>query len=349
MQIPEQINNDQLSPLQRKAKYLRELKRVDPPSLKLTDTVPLRDDGANGDETADDGIYTGRYPDTKLDGEYSFHFRANGTTSDGIAFKREHSSKKYIPVGPDIDMTIVFVKKLKAARDRSKQYMVTVLPRDRFGNYMRPGYAGAFKLSASHGEFIDAVRDNLDGSYTQILELPAAVDEKEVRIDIAAKGVPLSVALSDKLVKDKGARFGVSVHGGLTIPLGNFNKYYDPSVYAALDLEFRITRCISVLGLVGFNNFTRQSSSKTDHWVNASIGPKYTRAIGPISAGIFAGGGIYFPEHGSNKFGFHAGLSFGYPIARHWTVELGQTYHHVFYDWDDMDFTVTHAGAIFRF
>jgi opacity protein-like surface antigen len=159
--------------------------------------------------------------------------------------------------------------------------------------------------------------------------------------------VPLSFTLPEKL--EKAGHFGLSAHGGVAVPLGNFADYYNPSYYVGMDLEYHFNRNFAAIGLAGFSNFKLASGDETDYWANISVGPRYTHTVGPVFASIIAGAGIYIPEDGSNEVGVHAGVGLSYPIHRHWTVELGQTYHRVFCDADDIDFTVTHAGACYRF
>ena len=68
---------------------------------------------------------------------------------------------------------------------QSVQIVVTL--KDALGNYLSPGQAGAIQFEVDHGQPVGAVQDNVDGTYTQVIEMPVSL----------AAGAVLTVKLGD--------------------------------------------------------------------------------------------------------------------------------------------------------
>ncbi|MFN8533543.1 MAG: VWA domain-containing protein [Dehalococcoidia bacterium] len=76
---------------------------VQGPDPRLNMTVRLRDDGRHGDGEANDGVYGGTYPFTRLAGSYRVDFRASGVNHAGEAFTLYEDRSFYMLGFPDTD------------------------------------------------------------------------------------------------------------------------------------------------------------------------------------------------------------------------------------------------------
>lgn len=203
-QIPEKRGDENLSPLQRKAIFLTDISKVAFPASTEPITIRLYDDGSHSDVSANDGIYTNQFTNTLKEGTYSFYFNSTGPTSGGNAFDRDDVIQKYVTVGVKSDKIEIDVKFDKIVeKEKRAYYNITVTPRDAFGNYLGPGHPGAILLKSSKGEFIDDIKDNLDGTYTVTFSIPDDEKEKNIDIGVNIMGADISFNLADK--SDKGA------------------------------------------------------------------------------------------------------------------------------------------------
>jgi opacity protein-like surface antigen len=240
----------------------------------------------------------------------------------------------------------VDVARLPSVEEKLKQFTVIITPKDPLGNYLGPRYSGVIKLSASQGKFINRLQDNLDGTYTQILQVPPSVNVKDEDITVDVKGETLSFNLAKKLKKP----YSVSFQVGSTIPAGNFNNNYDADFSIGLNFDYHLAPQLSAVGLLGYNHFNSGTPSVSDpYWWNISMNLKYEFTTNPLRPYVNAGPGVYIPEHGSTRLGFNAGLGLNYSLNPSWVIELGADYHHIFTSGSDTDFFVPCIGLFFRF
>ncbi|HEY2669133.1 MAG TPA: hypothetical protein VGJ07_02025 [Rugosimonospora sp.] len=109
-----------------------------------------------------DGTYRATFTDTSVPEHYTFYVTATGVTADGVAFRREGKQETFVQVRPDPAATLVDIHQTVAG-----QALVTVVPRDQFGNVLLidPTTAGGFGVVAP-GAQLGGLLSNLDGSYT---------------------------------------------------------------------------------------------------------------------------------------------------------------------------------------
>lgn len=344
--IPANLSNENFPPVQRKAMFLTEMRQVTYPGRRGPVTLELYDDGTHGDAKAGDGIYTNQFSDTVKEGTYSFYVRASGSTRAGNKFKRERLIQKYITVNVAPEYVLVDVDSLGVTADEVQRYAVTVTPKDPLGNYLGPRYSAVISMTASKGTFVGGLKDNLDGTYTQILNLPAGVNVRDVDITISVKDEELTFNLAEKV----GRRYGISFHLGGAIPTGNFNNNYDAGYSVGLNVEYRLLPQLLVQGIIGYNHFDAGSSSVSDTcWWNISANLKYEITTTPLRPYIHGGPGIYIPKSGSTEPGYNIGLGLDHSLSPDWTVGLGADYHHIFTSGSDTEFFVPHIGVIYRF
>ncbi|MCH8060931.1 MAG: VWA domain-containing protein [Chloroflexi bacterium] len=183
--IPKKVEEETLPDLVRKFRFLRESRSVALPGRTAPRTLKLYDDGTHGDAVANDGVYTAQFEVMK-EGTYSFHFQSVGADGGKASFQREAKFDKYVPVkvAPDgIDLDVKSVSPVERGPGRLE---VLITPRDQLGNYLGPRYAGAIKVEPSWGRLVGNPRDNLDGTYTQIVEVPTGLkDTVSISVSVA--------------------------------------------------------------------------------------------------------------------------------------------------------------------
>lgn len=129
---------------------------------------PLFDDGErDGDGALEpDGIFGNPLSDLlRREGHYSFHARA--TYGHHCKGTRETSWSTYVSVRIDPGTSVVTTDPIGTGPGDCTPLRATITPRDRYGNYLGPGRASSFELSAKTGSALTSgVTDNGDGSYS---------------------------------------------------------------------------------------------------------------------------------------------------------------------------------------
>lgn len=152
--------------------------------------LELRDDGSQGDEVADDGIYTLRFTNTQYEGSYRFTFLAEGENLDGSAFTRTKVFAEYVRVEVDPAATESGSRVLQqSGATVFREYYV--LPRDRFGGYLGLGHAADVQFLASAGTWIGPVIDYGNGYYARTLSYDASQGEPDVTPVVQDKPIGL--------------------------------------------------------------------------------------------------------------------------------------------------------------
>ena len=341
--VPEKFGAEKLSPLQRKAVFLADYRKVPFPKLLGPLTIRLYDDGTHGDISAGDGVYTNYFTDTPKEGTYSFYFRASGTSAEGNAFDRDRLVQKYLSVNVDSANMGVEIFKLPLS-EGLRQHNIVITPKDAFGNYLGPRYGGLIKLQANTGKFIAELKDNLDGTYSQILQIPQAADPKKVNVTVEVKGVTSSFNLGNI----SGGNYGLSVHAGWTYPRGVFDTLYDSSTMVGVDAEYELRPLLYAVLLLGNNRFKAGPAVADDTtWWNVSANLKREFLHTRFRLYVNGGFGLYIPNAGDSRLGFNLGGGIRQQLRPNIDGELGVDYHHLFSE--EIRFLVSHVGVIFRF
>lgn len=197
--ISPERDGEKLSQIQRKAIYLNDVRKIAVPGRLTPNEIKLYDDGSHGDVLAGDGVYSNTIANTGKEGTYAFHVQATGPTDGGNGFDRDIILHKYLTPrvsAKHIELTAV---RLESAEQQLKRYELLITLKDAIGNYLGPRYGGGIALKTEPKVEIGAVKDNLDGTYSQVLELPANVNVKDVKISLTAQEAELSFALDDKV------------------------------------------------------------------------------------------------------------------------------------------------------
>jgi hypothetical protein len=174
----------------------------------------------------------------------------------------------------------------------------------------------------------------------------SSVDLGDIDITVDVKGTATSFNLAHKLQK----RYSLSVHAGITLPVGNFNTLYNGSYRLGLNLDYHLSPRLSLLGLLGCNHFKAGSPPVSDtHWWNLSANLKYECTTYPLRPYVRGGAGLYIPKTGRAQPGVNLGLGLDYSFNADWIIQWGTDYHHIFTSGTTTGFWVSQAGLIFRF
>jgi len=216
--VPHEVAGELLSDVYRASMALH-AGGIDFPFTASQFSLELYDDGTHGDVTPGDGVYTNTYDDTDVEGVYTFAFTAKGVTPAGISYTREATSQRYVEVNVISESIFVVVdfSEIYEAEHRA-YYIATVTPKDPFGNFLGPGYADSISLTATRGEFIGEVEDNLDGTYSLTLRTPSYVNEDDIDIGVNVGGVDTTVRLDR--VSNRPEVEGVTWHDWLPWVIG---------------------------------------------------------------------------------------------------------------------------------
>jgi hypothetical protein len=144
------------------------------------------------------GTYTATLPDSPLPGKYTFSTTLafkHPTTNENIKRVRSIEAAVEVKVDPNAsDITVTRVD--------GPLYHVVVVPRDKFGNYVGPGYGSGVSVKLTGGGTVAGPPQDAgdQGNYTTSINVPAGVDP---RVTIAVNGyqladAPLSVILRGK-------------------------------------------------------------------------------------------------------------------------------------------------------
>jgi hypothetical protein len=198
-QVPQKQGQEHLSALHRKAIYLMKNSQIPLPTRTRPEFVRLVDDQSHGDAKANDGVYTARFSDTRQQGTYVFYVQAAGITGAGMPFKREKVIEKHVAIKVEPSSVAVEAVRQPAIEQDVKAYKIRVTPKDALGNYLGPGHANSVQLAASAGKWTESMQDHLDGTYTQVLAIPKAVQPQAVNLRLNVKNAAITFRLADKL------------------------------------------------------------------------------------------------------------------------------------------------------
>jgi hypothetical protein len=197
--IPAVRQGETLSPIQRKATYLYEVRRITVPGRLPPTDIRLFDDATHGDQIAGDGVYTNTIGQTAKQGSYAFRVRASGTTTGGHGYDRDASFNRYLVSGVSAVQTALVAVRQHSKSPNRKRYALKITPRGALGNYLGPQYAGAIRLKVGSEVKLGPLADNLDGTYTQLLEIDQNTNVAHVKIGLRVQDAKLSFLLGDKL------------------------------------------------------------------------------------------------------------------------------------------------------
>jgi subtilisin family serine protease len=212
--VPKEMYGEELSTTERlylalqKRLGVRELlPRKDLPPFYLT-------------ESEKEGVYTGQFAPTRVEGFYGFTIHIEGVTPKCQLFQRELSYS--VVVAPDPDSKETVVKPEWNGRDDPRSSLtVTVKPVASGGHLLGPGFSSQIQITGNGMlKPTSEVVDQSDGSYTQTFQVlergpvqlkarVAGIDLPDITLDTALP-VPLAVK-PEKCINDAACTIVVSL------------------------------------------------------------------------------------------------------------------------------------------
>jgi len=186
--VPSVGTTDKPSPrLQRLEDLLRKCNRI----LKRDPTpLNLYDDGTHGDAAPGDGIYTLAFDGTNYEGSYVFRFNVDGTTASGNKFTRSKRFAEYVRLEVDASES-ESGSRIISQQGNTVEEEFYIIPRDRFGGYLGPGYGYLVQFSATAGQFASGLVDYNNGIYSRTLRYNSSESPK-VSAVVQGKTIPVS-------------------------------------------------------------------------------------------------------------------------------------------------------------
>ena len=181
------ISRDPISLVDQKLQILTKQAGKDILPRKMTKFM-LFDDGKHGDGKVRDGVYAASFTDNKTPGSYTLRIVAsNIPAGKNLTTTREWTTSLYNGINTDPKYSQIDVKRLTQTAD-GWRYIVKIVPRDQFDNYLGPDHRVSISVSSRYGKYQIELTDNVDGSYTKDILLPTKELKAGVKLGINIDG-----------------------------------------------------------------------------------------------------------------------------------------------------------------
>jgi hypothetical protein len=309
--------------------------------------MTLFDDGTHGDEVAQDGIYTACFTATQNEGHYSFNINVSGITPGGSRFQRRLVHTATVEHGAvDPAKTLVRVDPPVIDPSAGVPSIVTVVPMDRFGNPLGPGYSSQIAVATTGGRLPGEPQDNGDGFY--FYRIPADRISAPERITVIIDGREMQTRPVLR-VEDDFPSFGISGHVGRAFPLSDLSNAYDPDMSYGADIHYAFDCHWAVFAIWGYNQFKSKIAGIDDLQIqNFSLDVRYYPLCATVTPYVAVGPGAYLPKNGDTQFGGNAALGLKFQITSNLALDAGANYHYMF-DSGNTQFLVGQVGILLNF
>ena len=148
-------------------------------------------------------------------------------------------------------------------------------------------------------------------------------------------------------------RWGLSLHGGITIPHGNFNNVFNPGPNGGVDVEYRFNQRFSAEGIYTYNRFRGETFGPiTIPDMNLhvfSINGKVYGSSSPVRPFFNFGAGAYKFDPGPTRGGLNAGGGLQFDVSPTVAIDAMYNFHNVFTSGSNTRFSTAQGGVRFRF
>lgn len=299
---------DTATPYQRKVDRIADaalLARITPRDVE---TITLRDSG-NGD-----GLYSGTFSGTTVPGLYAFEVLLDWDDPRTGHVRRTERLERHLKVRPDPIATTISIT--PAAEDGTA--LIAVTPRDRFGNYVGPGYGSRVRATLTGPGTIGSTPVDRDQTGTYVYTVSDLPVGTRPDVAVVVDGVPIEGSAGGGSIAGKWRVFfdvGPNArHDGLS---GS-----DGVLSANVGIERRFSPSWSGELIAGMHTFQRSSSTDPNLW-QLTIGGKKWFGSGKVHPFLGASAGVYRLDYLGTKIlaGASAGAGLLYDISPRWGVE----------------------------
>jgi von Willebrand factor type A domain len=284
------------------------------------------------------GIYVGTFGDTNVPGAYGFEVLLDWTDPRTGHLRREERVETQVKVRPTA--TVVTVTRGDDGRTR-----VTATPRDRFGNYLGPGYEHRVKARLTSAGTISTTAVDPDQTGTYVFTIDDVPAGETPAVTVTVDGVEATPGTPPSTGGTNGWR--VFIDAGPNFPLSALSNRADGGLSINAGLERRLSNRWSAELILGHHNFEGIQDPRM--W-QFSIGGKFWFNTGTLRPFLGLSAGAYLLEPGTTT---RAGGSAAGGVLFELTPRLGiegvYSYHVVNTEHDSLSFAALQAGIRFSF
>ncbi|HEX6642513.1 MAG TPA: porin family protein, partial [Thermoanaerobaculia bacterium] len=286
------------------------------------------------------GIYTGRVTNTSMPGMYAFEATLDWDDPRTGRVHREERLEQHVKVNADEAHTEVVTTRIGATT-----VLVSVTPRDRFGNYVGPGHAVQGQLF-SEGTLLSATPVDRDQTGTYVFEVTGVPAGEIPNLDIFVDGVKVGNPSTEPPQPDK---WRVFIDAGKSFAHDDFLKHFGGAWSINGGVERRLSSLWSVEGILGYHRFDT-TAGITPHLWQLSINGKRFFGTSPLRPFVNAGAGLYrvFPTD-ETRAGANAGAGVLYELTPAFGIEGVYNFHIINNDDDSLSFSTVQVGVRFGF
>lgn len=289
------------------------------------DVLVLKDDGSGGDQNAGDGIYTVLVPNTRVPGRYRFDLQLEWDDPRTGKVQRIEFAEREVYVVPDADETPVTI----VAGANPGDYVIQVTPRDRFGNYMGPGYANGIRVVLNGAGTVGVATDpQLTGVYRLNVTNATAPTFTLIVDNVVVRG-DRPLVPGPSYPSGSGGKYAVWLAFGRTFPHGSFSNNYDDDLAGNLGFEISLNASAAIEATLGLHQFAGKGLAPDTDVTQFGVNAKWYFTGPPLRPFVTGGVGGYSFDPGPTKFGYNAGVGVQYEFAPRWSAEARYTLHRV--------------------
>jgi opacity protein-like surface antigen len=304
------------------------LPRIEPADVT---TITLTDRG--------NGVYEGTFPNTTVPGKYHADVTLDWNDPRTGAIGRFERLEREIKVNADASNSEIRVN----PGSTPGTFLISVTPRDRFGNYVGPGKAEVVIPTVNGGGTITGAPVDANETGTYVFTIANVPPGQTPNVDFTVDAEPIGGT------KGGGGRNRFFIDVGPNFPHGAFGNGVDGKGSINVGLERLLPNNWSVEGILGYHAFDSAFVSNPRIW-QLSIGGKRYFGTAPWHPFIDASVGAYrFDPGNTTKFGANAGAGVLYDFRSTWGIEGVYQYHSINVSGATDRFSTVQLGLRVRF
>jgi|GEM_PF-886462 len=286
------------------------------------------------------GNYSAQFK-TDYTGTYSAIFNVEGERSDTGKYQRTEARSTMVRFGQAVISKSDVYKTLLRESNDGRHYLLYVRPIDQYGNYLGPDYGNKIDVSINANSMNDKLKDEVDGGYAVQFFVAYGANPN---VSVKVMGKQLYNGPLSSLPFKKKHPYALSVHAGVTLPIGTFNNGYDPGYLTEVDFEYKLNNMMSLEGILG--RYAFDSAYKI---LGGSLYFKSYLSAGNWKPYAALGAGIYKPDNLDAAFGITFGAGISKSISQQLWSDLGAYFFHLFSTGDSIDFFGVKVGLRYLF
>ncbi len=309
----------------------------------LLDRVTPRDVQTISLHDSKNGLYTGAFEGTSVPGTYGFDVVLDWDDGRTGRVHREERLEHHVKVKADPTRTLTATTRVDGTT-----FTISVTPRDRFGNYLGPGYESIVKAQLlSEGMLLDATPVDRDQTGTYVFTVTQVPAGEVPSVDVIVDGIKVGNSATSGVGGSGPWRFFLD--GGKNFAHDDFLKHFGGEWSINGGFERRLSTQWSVEGILGYHRFG-STAGITPHIWQLSIDGKRFFGTSPLRPFVNAGAGMYrvFPTD-ETRAGANAGAGVLYELTPAFAIEGAYNFHIINNDDDSLSFSTVQFGVRWGF